>query len=674
MVNVLEGLEPEPINCPSNVTKEERNAIKELKANKNIVIKKADKSNVFVIMDTSFYRNKLVLQDHLETQVYELTTEHADKKVFTEQIRLMEKHKKCLTPNEFKYITNYEWKSSNFYVNPKIAKCEEIKEKMKTTNKKCLKMQPPPTLKGRPIISGPISPTKHLSQLISKILAPIVPLQDSYIKDEWAFIKQLPRNLDYDAQLFTCDIVSLYTSIPHDLGVEAIEFWLQTYPDKVSKRFTRDFIIESILFILQNNNFYFDGQYYHQLEGTGMGVDFAGNYACLAIGYLEKVKLFGQCLQPHYTQEEIIMIIRAFLRYVDDGFMFWPDLLNIVTFINILNQLNRCIKYTVQRGTRISNTAETNTFMSIRVTLHDRRRVETELYYKETNNHHYLEYNSFHAKHVKDNIPYNFFKKIIVFTSDSKKEQIEIERMQNWLYRCGYPKFVVDKGLHNSKLQGPAPNPANKKEMIPFVTQNCSNYSCTSVTKKLKLLIENCPDQSTKDFFRSKDIVQSLRQPPNILRQLTSAKFDSNMISSDLAPGAYKCKHPGCKICAMYLEECQTVTGNNDVVWHIQSRITCHSRKVVYYLICLGCDKFSKVGKTNCLRDRTNNHISESKSGETTDIFDRHVYSCKKDHLEPLFKLYVLMEVNHYDKLLVYEDFFHKQGFDVCNRKKAAAT
>ena len=584
----------------------------------------------------------------------------------------METYRKCLTRNEFKYITNYEWKSSNFYVNPKIAKCTEIKEKMRLTNKRYLKMEPPPSLKGRPIISGPISPTKHLSQLISKILAPLVPLQESYIKDEWAFIKKLPRKLHYDAQLFTCDIVSLYTSIRHDLGIEAIEYWLQTYPDKVPKRFTRDFIIESILFILQNNNFYFDGRYYHQLEGTGMGVDFAGNYTYLAIGYLEKVKLFGQLILPHYSKEEIDMIIEAFLRYVDDGFMFWPDILNINTFINLLGQLDRNLKYTVQRGVVVCNTESTN-FMSIKLTLHDGRRVETELYYKETNNHHYLEYSSFHAKHVKDNIPYNFFKKIIVFTSDPEKERLEIERMKNWLHKCGYPKFVVDKGLHNSKLQGPAPAPATKKELIPFVTQHCSNYSCNLVTKKLKLLIENCPDQSTKNFFKDRDIVNAVRQPPNILRQLTSAKFDSHETSLT-TPGTFKCGFSGCKICAMYLQECQTVTGNNGVVWQIQSRLTCHSRMVVYYLVCLGCGYFSKVGKTNVLRDRTNNHISESKSGETTDLFDKHVYSCKRDHLEPVFKLYVLMEVNHYDKLLVYEDFFHKQGFDICNRKKAAAT
>ena len=130
---------------------------------------------------------------------------------------------------------------------------------------------------------SPLSPTKHLSKLIGKILPPLVPHQDSYIKDDWAFIKQLPCQVDYDADLFTCDIVALYTSIPHQLGVEAIDYWIHSFREEIPKRFTRDFIIEAILYILENNNFYFDKSYFHQLEGTGMGVDFAGNYACLYV-------------------------------------------------------------------------------------------------------------------------------------------------------------------------------------------------------------------------------------------------------------------------------------------------------------------------------------------------------------------------------------------------------
>ena len=582
----------------------------------------------------------------------------------------MTKYEKCLTSKEMKFITNYEWKSSNFYVNPKISKCKEIKMMMQKNNSPYLQMEAPATLKGRPIISGPMSPTKHLSMLIGKLLAPLVPLQKSYIKDDWEFIKQLPQTLDYDAQLFTCDIVSLYTSIPHDLGIEAIDYWIQTYRSKIPSRFSREFIVESIMFILKNSNFRFDKKFYHQLEGTGMGVDFAGNYACLAIGYLEKVKLYQQ-LSLKYTAEEVWLILEAFLRYVDDGFMFWPAWLDINDFIQILKSLHPNIKFTVQRGI-IKGTKEIIYFLDIKITLHDGRIIETELYYKETNNHHYLEYSSFHAKHVRDNVPYGFFKKIKVFTTDSKKEKLAIKDMMNWLKNSGYPQQVVEKGLHNARLQGPAPDPAKKKDIIPFVTQNNSNFSCNVITKKLQHMVDNCPDEETRTFFQSKQIVQAVRQPQNILRQLTSAKFET-LTSPNKPNGTFKCANPKCKLCRNYLVECDQVIGANQRTWHIPNHITCHSKNVLYYLVCLGCRSYSKVGKTNVLRNRTNNHISMSKSGQTTDTFDKHVFSCKKDHLDPTFLLYVLMEVDHYDKLLPYEDFFHKQGFDTDNGKKASA-
>ena len=45
-------------------------------------------------------------------------------------------------------------------------------------------------------------------------------------------------------------------------------------------------------------------------------------------------------------------------------------------------------------------------------------------------------------------------------------------------------------------------------------------------------------------------------------------------------------------------------------------------------------------------------------------MFDKHVYACKKDHADLVFKLYVLLELNNYDELRVYEDDFHREAFD----------
>ena len=50
-----------------------------------------------IIMDKDFYRNKLVLQDHLLTSTYELTDNKVEKKVISDLHKLTEKYEACLT-------------------------------------------------------------------------------------------------------------------------------------------------------------------------------------------------------------------------------------------------------------------------------------------------------------------------------------------------------------------------------------------------------------------------------------------------------------------------------------------------------------------------------------------------------------------------------------------------
>ena len=56
--------------------------------------------------------------------------------------------------------------------------------------------------------------------------------------------------------LYLCDIESLYTSIPIDLSIEAIDYAIRRKHNLISKQFTKESIIESIKFMLKNNNFY----------------------------------------------------------------------------------------------------------------------------------------------------------------------------------------------------------------------------------------------------------------------------------------------------------------------------------------------------------------------------------------------------------------------------------
>ena len=64
-----------------------------------------------------------------------------------------------------KYILNSNWKSSNFYLLPKIHDFTKIVEEINENQHISLYMQPSENLKGRPTVGGPNSPTQGISGL-----------------------------------------------------------------------------------------------------------------------------------------------------------------------------------------------------------------------------------------------------------------------------------------------------------------------------------------------------------------------------------------------------------------------------------------------------------------------------------------------------------------------------
>ena len=148
-------------------------------------------------MDKDYYCGTLVMKQHLSTSTYQKVDSNSDKRVFNNLKILIKKHESCLTKNEMKYVLNSNWKSSNFYVLPKIHKSKKIIEEINENHSICLNMQPPEDLKGRPIVRGPNSPTQSISGLLEKILTPIVSCLKTYVKDDWDFIRKLPSHVDY---------------------------------------------------------------------------------------------------------------------------------------------------------------------------------------------------------------------------------------------------------------------------------------------------------------------------------------------------------------------------------------------------------------------------------------------------------------------------------------------
>ena len=212
----------------------------------------------------------------------------------------------------------------------------------------------------------------------------------------------------------------------------------------------------------------------------------------------------------------------------------------------------------------------------------------------------------------------------------------------------------------------------DKKEMIPFVTTNYANYDAKNIARISQSLLNNSKDERIKEVFAQSETVLSLKQPWNLQRQLTRAAFSSvHRNEAPKQPGLFKCQNTRCDLCNKgYIQECSSFTTYNDTLWTIKSHIDCNSNNVIYLLICAACNNVYYAGKTNKLRKRMNVHKSSSNLGNSTNIFDNHVYRCKtinKYVKEPLFYIFAFMTVKDENLLIPYERYIHKCGHDSMN-------
>ena len=120
-----------------------------------------------------------------------------------------------------------------------------------------------------------------------------------------------------------------------------------------------------------------------------------------------------------------------------DGFIFRPKHLDFEYFSTCPNNLHPAIKYKLEKTKLIQSNHSQHyqvlNFLDIEVILHYDNTVETDIYYKDTNAHGYLPYNSAHPKHCKDNLPYNLTKRIIVFVSNNQKAEIRLKDLKSSL-------------------------------------------------------------------------------------------------------------------------------------------------------------------------------------------------------------------------------------------------
>ena len=209
-------------------------------------------------MSVDHYERMVYSQIHDEG-TYKCLDSNKDRNIQTALTKLIKKYKDSFTDTEYKCLISSNFKPSQFYGLPKIHKSKILAEETIKQNNEIINFKEPNDLKLRPIISGPECPTRNLSNIIDKKIKPLLVHVTSYIKNSIDFLNKCKRETSENAFLVTFDVCSLYTSIPHTLGIEDIKYFLEEHPESIDSRFKSDFIIQDILFILKNNTFTFNG-------------------------------------------------------------------------------------------------------------------------------------------------------------------------------------------------------------------------------------------------------------------------------------------------------------------------------------------------------------------------------------------------------------------------------
>ena len=571
----------------------------------SIIIKEADKGGGIVLMNTDFYKRK-ILEMLVDESYYSHILDNCRKETF-HKIRNLIGANGNLTNKEIDFLLNFDCKTSTFYGLPKIHKSETIEKACKENeNVEYIEVKDPQDLTFRPIVAGPNCETSHLSLLLDILLKPFLEHVKSYLRDDIDFLNFLPKDVPDDALLVSFDVVSLYSNIPHDLGRTAVRFWLERHPELIHNRFSKEFILEGLSIILENNIFSFNGSFYNQRKGTAMGTKVAPTYATLVLGYLEE--LMYEKITREKGQNFGHYIIENWKRFLDDCFSIWPfSLEELNYFETVLNNLHKDIQFKPM----ISSTHLP--FLDVLV-LKSGNSIDTDIFHKVTDSQQYLNFNSCHPKHTKINIPFSLARRLCTIVSDETLLPARLKELSQTLTKRKYPSEVINAGIKRAISIPRAKlldvNNKETEEVLPFIsTHNPKNKEVFGIIKNNMDILNS--DATMSKILSETKIVKCKRQLPNLKRMLTKSDFNESKTPAKVT----RCNEPRCGLCEHIVEGSSITLGNK--TFHVKENMDCTVQNVLYVLICNGCQEFY-IGQTgDKLRNRRTVHDQQIRDPST---------------------------------------------------------
>nr|VZI36621.1 unnamed protein product [Spirometra erinaceieuropaei] len=411
------------------LSKVERDALKELRADNDLVIVPADKGRSTVVLERTDYNQKA--KSLLEDRQSYVPCESNPMKTLTREIKatlLAIENSGAISPIDRRMARAQETALARFYGLPKVHK------------------EGAPL---RPIVSLKGTPTYGLAKWLFQRLKFLTSDSNTTVSSSAQFLEKLKGvSLLPSDIMVSFDVTSLFTSIPQDMAVETIELLLREKYDETENRLGHAQIIQLLKFCL-TTYFTFDGTIYEQVKGTPMGSRISGLIAEAVLQRLESLVF------RHHRP-------KFWARYVDDTFVV-IERDQVLTFKQQLNAVFPDIQFTMEEE-------ENNqlAFLDVLVCRKDCGGLKTKVFRKATNTTQILNFNSNHPISHKRSCVRALYPRVETHCSEMEDKVAELQYLRRVMRANGYPRNFVNQCIRKGHQR---PNPTSPKvwRALPYV-------------------------------------------------------------------------------------------------------------------------------------------------------------------------------------------------------------
>ena len=588
----------EKCNLPVN----EVQALKELislQKERVIVIKACDKGSGIIILDFDKYLKACYdhllstqegsnLQYYKEVQPYEIEISKIEIRTVLKQAL----DGGIITKEEFAAMDPTEKDVAKFYMNFKIHKDHKEGE------------APPP----RPIISGSGSMTEGIAKYVAYKIRDKAKSHSTYLEDTPDFLRAMEdvKDLEDDDILASIDVKALFTNIPKQEGLKALNDAIETIEHK-------EFVMKLMELVLNHNLFSFHEGIFRQEIGSAMGASPIPDYADIFMDIIDK--------QIKIAATKGKGALKLLKRFLDDLFLIFKGTTKeLHLLLDRINQINPSIQFTMKHTTRKSEEAQDkcsceelkaipflDTLCSI-----EKGKIEIDLYKKSTDKNQYLLLNSCHPKAVTKSIPFSLSLRIVRICTKFENRVIRLKQLKSLLKDRGYPDRVIDPAIERAlKISRPEAlkkvrKDKNTKRPV-FTVKYDPRLPCINpiINKHWRSMITR--DEYLKEVFKEPPLTAFKKQKSikdNIIRAKVAMPSENKIKRKN--PGMKKCGK-WCTACP-YIKEGKSVKINQKKTWNINRNVNCETTNIVYLIECSKCSERYIGESSRSLKSRLADH------------------------------------------------------------------